>query len=88
MFSEAVVVRLSDPFVKSARKIYTYLNRRNENDVYVDEEGNEHEIPKGSQFAATVTLECNTELTVNFKDDEITTLLDQHGVNRCYGCKP
>ena len=63
------------------KKLCTYLMRRNENDSYIDEDGIEREIPKGSQFTATVTL--GGEVSLSFPDDEITELLDQYGVNRC-----
>lgn len=88
IFPEAEAVRLSDPFLKPARKIYTYLNRRNESEMYVDEDGEVRELPKGSQLVATVKIGGGTELSIAFPDDEITALLDQYGVNRCRGWKP
>ena len=88
LFADAIAVRLSDDFLKSARKIYTYLNRRNENESYYDPDlGRFVDIPKGSQFVATVTIGGGSSLSLEFPDDEITELLDRHGVNRCRGWK-
>lgn len=88
IFRDAIAVRLADDFLKPARKIYTYLNRRNEWETFINEEGEVHELPKGAQFVATVKVGSKTELSIEFPDDEITAILDQYGVNRCRGWKP
>lgn len=83
IFADVVAVMLSDDFVKVSRKIYTYLNRRDKVEYYLDEEANECEIPKGAQFNATVSTDGTVSLSMQFPDDEITALLDRYGVNRC-----
>lgn len=90
IFRDAIAVQLSGNFLKPSRKVYTYLNRRNEFEMFVDEKGEVHELPKGAQFTATVTVGtgANTSLALEFPDDEITALLDKYGVNRCRGWKP
>jgi hypothetical protein len=80
MFANAVAVRLSDHFAGVSRKIYTYLNRRDGVECYLDEQMNEREIPKGAQFIATGS---GSSLFLEFPNDEITALLDHYGVNRC-----
>lgn len=83
IFADAVAVRLSDNFVGVSRKLYTYLNRRDGVECYLDEEMTEREIPKGAQFVNTVSIGSGASLSLEFPDDEITALLDRHGVNRC-----
>lgn len=83
IFADAVAVMLSDDFVGVSRKIYTYLNRRDRVEYYMDEEANEHEIPKGAQCIVTVSSRSGSSLSLEFPDDEITALLDHYGVNRC-----
>lgn len=72
---------------KVRRKVYSYLGRRNEVDVSYDENMKEIEIPKGAQFAFVMNLldPSDTYLGVEFPDDDVTRLLDLHGVNRCRG---
>ena len=82
-FADAVAVRLSDNFAGVSRKLYTYLNRRDSVECYLDEEMNEREIPKGAQFVSTVSNGSGSSLSLEFPDDEITALLDRYGVNRC-----
>ena len=84
---EPAGVVLSRDLEKVRRKLCTYLNRRNDVERYLDEDLNEHEIPKGSQFVATVTIGGGSSLALEFPDDEITELLDRYGVNRCRGWK-
>lgn len=83
IFADAVAVRLSDNFVRVSRKIYTYLNRRDAVESYFDEKMVEHEIPKGAEYVATITIGSGSSLSLEFPDDEITALLDHYGVNRC-----
>lgn len=85
---EPIGVVLDPKLEKVHKKLCTYLSRRNEVEHYFDEELVEHEIPKGSQFVATVTIGAGSSLSLEFPDDEITALLDQYGVNRCRGWKP
>ena len=84
---EPAGVVLSGDLEKVRRKLCTYLSRRNDVERYLDEDLNEHEIPKGSQFVATVTIGGGSSLALEFPDDEITELLDRYGVNRCRGWK-
>lgn len=87
---EPAGVVLSGDLEKVRRKLCTYLSRRNDVERYLDEDLNEHEIPKGSQFVASVTIGAEgtgTCLALEFPDDEITELLDRYGVNRCRGWK-
>lgn len=84
---EPAGVVLSGDLEKVRRKLCTYLSRRNDVERYLDEDLNEHEIPKGSQFVATVTIGGGSSLSLEFPDDEITELLDRYGVNRCRGWK-
>lgn len=94
--SAGLIVIIDDPagavldpsLDKVRKKLCTYLSRRNEVEHYFDEELVEHEIPKGSQFVATITIGAGSVLSLEFPDDEITALLDQYGVNRCRGWKP
>ena len=96
LMSAGLVVIVDDPagavldpsLDKVRKKLCTYLSRRNEVERYFDEELVEHEIPKGSQFVATITIDTGSVLSLEFPDDEITALLDQYGVNRCRGWKP
>ena len=96
LVSAGLVVIVDDPagavldpsLDKVRKKLCTYLSRRNEVERYFDEELVEHEIPKGSQFVATITIGTGSVLSLEFPDDEITALLDQYGVNRCRGWKP
>lgn len=88
---DPVGVIVHDDLAKLRRKLCTYLSRRNEDESYLDENMEEHRIPKGAQFVATVTIGASgtgTSLVLEFPDDEITALLDQYGVNRCRGWKP
>lgn len=87
IFTDAIAVRLSDDFLKPARKIYTYLNRRNEFETYVDGDGEARTLPKGAELIAIVTP-SGSSLSIAFPDDEITALLDSYGVNRCKGWTP
>lgn len=75
--------------------IYTYLTRRNENEIFNDSEGDGDEllIPKGAIYTGRkLTYKKNGEqITIpcfKFKEDEVTGLLDQHGVNRCRNYEP
>ena len=83
VFADVVAVRVSDNFARVSRKLYTYLNRRDSVECYLDEEMTEHEIPKGAQFVKTVSIGSGSSLSLAFPDDEITALLDLYGVNRC-----
>ena len=69
------------------KKVYTYLMRKFDDQQYYDEEMEPHTIPHGAQMVANVSL-SGSELRVEFPDDDVTALLDAHGVNRCRGWKP
>lgn len=88
LVDEPIGVVLDPKLEKVRKKLCTYLSRRNEVEHYFDEELVEHEIPKGSQFVATIAIGAGSSLSLEFPDDEITSLLDQYGVNRCRGWKP
>lgn len=83
IFSDAVAVRVADDFLKASRKIYTYLRRRLEVDSYLDPDRGNVEYPAGAEFCTTVSLSGDVTFSPVFPDDEITELLDLHGVNRC-----
>ena len=91
LISSGLAVLLDDPsglvispdYSDVARKICTYLTRRNESEHYFDPDRGMLEIPKGSRFVATVSISGKSELSMEFPDDEITALLDRYGVNRC-----
>ena len=75
----------ADPALgKVGRKLCTYLTRRNESEAYYDPDLDRFvDIPKGSRFSAVVSISGGSSLSLSFPDDEITELLDLHGVNRC-----
>ena len=83
---DAVV--LSDQLGKVRKKLCTYLSRRNESEPCVDENGDPYTIPSGASFVAAASLSEPPALSIVFPEDEITALLDLHGVNRCRGWKP
>ena len=91
LVSAGLVVALDDPaglvlapaYSSIGRKLCTYLPRRNETELYLDPDRGMVEIPKGAQFVAGVSISGESSLCLAFPDDEITALLDRHGVNRC-----
>lgn len=81
---EIQAVTLAPAYRRSIRKVYTYLLRKFDYDLYIDPEiENELEIPKGATFLTDVTDNGTTQLELSFPDDEVTKLLDQYGANRC-----
>lgn len=68
---------------KKARKLYTYLLRKFDVELYFDEDGTLKEIPKGSEFVATINMDGSSRLVLQFPDDEVTTMLNLFGTNRC-----
>lgn len=91
LVSTGLVVVLDDPaglvlapeYSSIGRKLCTYLTRRNETELYFDPDRGMIEIPKGAQYVACVSISGEPSLCLAFPDDEITALLDRHGVNRC-----
>lgn len=80
---EVQVIKLSDVLFKSRRKIYQYLVRKFDDDCYLDENGKEVFIPKGSEYITTVSLKNESSIKLQFPDDEITAQLNKFGKNRC-----
>lgn len=68
---------------KKARKLYTYLLRKFDVELYFGEDGTLKEIPKGSEFVATINMDGSSRLVLQFPDDEVTTMLNLFGTNRC-----
>lgn len=71
------------PAKKKIRKLYTYLLRKFDVELYFDEDGKEKSIPKGSEFVYTVFANGEGKLTLQFPDDEVTDLLNLFGTNPC-----
>lgn len=86
-----LVVRVDDPagfavapdLCKVGRKLCTYLTRRNETDSYYDPDRGMVDYPKGAELCGVMGLQGPAVWHAEFPDDEITALLDLHGVNRC-----
>lgn len=68
---------------KRARKLYTYLLRKFDVELYFGEDGTLKEIPKGSEFVYTITIDGSSKLELQFPDDEVTAMLNLFGTNRC-----
>lgn len=69
---------------KKIRKLYTYLLRKFDVDIYWDPHtGEDKTIPKGAEFVGFISASGGIELALQFPDDEVTALLDLFGVNRC-----
>ena len=69
---------------KKIRKLYTYLLRKFDVDIYWDPEtGEDKTIPKGAEFVCGLSLDGRSQLAVQFPDDEVTDLLNLFGTNRC-----
>ena len=70
--------------IKKIRKLYTYLLRKFDTELYYDPDADEtKEIPKGAEFICTMTLDGSSKLAIQFPDDEVTALLNLFGTNRC-----
>lgn len=69
---------------KKIRKLYTYLLRKYDVDLYFDPElGNMREIPKGAEFVCTISMDGSSALRLQFPDDDVTEMLNLFGTNRC-----
>lgn len=69
---------------KKIRKLYTYLVRKFDVDLYFDpESGTTKEIPKGAEFVSITSPDGCSQLMLQFPDDEVTALLNLFGTNRC-----
>lgn len=71
-------------FKPAFKGLSLYLNRRNEDEYYFD--GDEwRSLPKGAHQVAAVEIGLEGTRVIDmtdFPDDEITALLNKHGVNR------
>ena len=70
---------------KKIRKLYTYLVRKFDVELFFDpESGTTKEIPKGAEFVSVLDVsERRMKLIIKFPDDEVTEMLDLFGTNRC-----
>lgn len=69
---------------KKIRKLYTYLVRKFDINLYFDpEHGDMREIPKGAEFVCTISMDGSSTLKLQFPDDDVTELLNLFGTNRC-----
>ena len=72
------------PAKKKIRKLYTYLVRKFDDEMYYDPDSNEYKtFPKGAEFVCTVDMDGRSKLSVQFPDDDVTALLNLYGTNRC-----
>ncbi len=69
---------------KKIRKLYTYLLRKFDVDIYWDPHtGEDKTIPKGAEFVGAITVGKGIDIIVQFPDDEVTEMLNLFGTNRC-----
>ena len=69
---------------KRIRKLYTYLIRKFDVEIYLDPESfEEKQIPKGAEFIGTISMDGNIGVNVQFPDDDVTAMLNLFGTNRC-----
>ena len=69
---------------KKIRKLYTYLVRKFDDELYYDPDCNEYRsYPKGAEFVCTVDMNGETKLSIQFPDDDVTAMLNLFGTNRC-----
>ena len=69
---------------KRIRKLYTYLVRKFDVEYYWDPEtGEDKAIPKGAEFICSMDLNGNSQLALQFPDDDVTAMLNLFGTNRC-----
>lgn len=75
----------SESAKKKARKLYTYLVRKFDTELYFDPETCQTiDIPKGAVFVGTIDVSSGeSSISLHFPDDEVTELLDLFGVNPC-----
>lgn len=93
IFPKIYVFRLSEQFESARRRVYTYLLRKFDWEIYVDEDMKEIQYPHGARFGdvmITTSIDGNVQQGGNlnvcyFPDDEVTRLLTQYGYNRCLG---
>lgn len=90
--SDAVAVTLAPRLVKSRKKIYTYMRRKFDTDLYFDPNtGETRNIPAGAEFSVSIDLGVTGAsvgiAVLSFPDDEVTELLDQYGANPCRSLK-
>lgn len=73
-----------EPAKKKIRKLYTYLVRKFDDEMYYEPDSNEYKpFPKGAEFVCTVDMDGRNKLSVQFPDDDVTALLNLYGTNRC-----
>ena len=82
-------VTISERAEKAINKFYRYLNRKYGSDLFVDEYGEQIEIPKGMIYNTTISIKenegsFNTEIDsgYTYPDDEITRLLAKYNALR------
>lgn len=69
---------------KKIRKLYTYLLRKFDVDIYWDPHtGESKTIPKGAEFVGAITAGKGINIVVQFPEDEVTEMLNLFGTNRC-----
>lgn len=80
------------PYVTSKQKMYSYLHRKFDNDVYYDENLEPVYFPAGATpyYELQVGIDKSTFTSLvsqsseyRFPDDEVTRLLDKYNCNRC-----
>lgn len=80
---------VSEPAKKKIRKLYTYLIRKFDVEVYWDPEtGEDKAIPKGAEFIGVISASGGITVAVQFPDDDVTSLLNLFGTNRCDNWQP
>lgn len=86
--SNTIAVTLAPQVYKAKTKIYSYLHRKLDKQIYLDENLNEVEIPAGSTYSISITPNGPSGSPVlAFPNDEVTFLLDKYNVNPCKNYK-
>ena len=89
LYPRAVFLRPAGDLDVVKRKAYTYLLRKYDREpVYVGGKEEWIDFPHGAEETVTVSLDGSGTRSLAFPDDEVTKLLDKHGVNPCRGWKP
>lgn len=75
---------VADTAKKKIRKLYTYLVRKFDVELYFDpEQGEVKEIPKGAEFKCVISLDGSSTLKLQFPEDDVTAMLNLFGTNKC-----
>lgn len=82
---DGAMFAISEQARKKVRKLYTYLSRKYDTELYFNPETCEMiEIPKGAIFTTEMSLiDGNAGVSMQFPDDEVTAMLDLFGTNPC-----